>query len=144
MVIFFLHKMVRSLSKCIYVEFRYSRSIVWWEICPKFIFTTICVHLYLGCLKFYSGHPIFRYTKKVIKINSRTVFLQKSDRLYLNLTDIHFESDLNSVEHPLSTTNLLSFSLNLPSLQMVIYAWLTDLTTFFVYMNLGCPENVSK
>ena len=33
-------------------------------------FTTIFVHLYLGFLEFYSGHPIFRYTKKVVKINS--------------------------------------------------------------------------
>jgi hypothetical protein len=55
---------------------------------------------------FYYGHPIFRYTKKDIKINSRTIFLQKSDRLFLNLTNIHFESDLNSVEHPLRLTTL--------------------------------------
>ena len=41
-----------------------------------------------------------------VKINFGPIFLQKSDRIYLNRTYIYFESDLNSVEQPLSAKNL--------------------------------------
>ena len=44
----------------------------------------------------------------VVKINVRPISLQRSDRLYLNWTYIHFESDPYSVEHPLRTKNVLS------------------------------------
>ena len=100
-------KLVWAPSKSIQVKSRYRRSIFWWEICPIFIFTTIFVHLHLGCLVFQSEHPIFRYTKMVVKITLRPISLQRSDRLYLNSTYIHFESDLYSVEHPVSTKNVL-------------------------------------
>jgi hypothetical protein len=113
-------------------------------MCPKFMFTTISVHLHLGCLEFYSGHPIFRYKKKVVQINSRPICLQKSDWLYLNLTYIHFESDLNSVEHPLSTTNLLIFSLLIYHLIHAVpftwFKWLCclHLVAFTWLHSLGC------
>ena len=102
---------VRSLSKCIYVKFRYSRSIIWWEKCVILICTTFFEYLHLECQEFYFGHPLFSYTKMVVNINSRPIFHHKSDKLYLNLTYIYFERDLNRVEIPLRTTTLLIFSL---------------------------------
>jgi hypothetical protein len=74
------------------------------------ILTTFFAYLNIGCPRFISGHPKWRYTKKVVKINFRLISHQIMNFLYLNFPNMDFESDLTILRYALSTTTKKEFN----------------------------------
>jgi hypothetical protein len=98
-------KGVRSFSKWISIKLRYRKSLIWWEINLKVISTTFFAYLNIGCSRFTSGHPKWRYTEKVVKLNFRLISHQINDFLCLNFPNMNFKIDPSILRYAPSTTS---------------------------------------